>query len=131
MKTRRHSYPSPRSSPSPTVRTDPKKYPVHPPPFRFEGACRQFLESRVSAFVKDPLSNRREFWRQIFVEYWAEFPWRLPIGMDPHGEMNTDEPNNHLECDVKVATLITTEARIKVFFYHARWMLKHKRGQAE
>ncbi|KAJ7919400.1 hypothetical protein B0H13DRAFT_2320390 [Mycena leptocephala] len=127
MKTRRRSYPSPRSSPSPSpaIRTDPKKYPIPAPPFRFQGDRRRFLECRVPLFVKSPLSTRREFWKLVFAEYWALFPWRLAIDVDRHDAMNFAEPEDHLECDLKVATMLTTEARIKSFFYHARWMLKH------
>jgi hypothetical protein len=110
MKTRNKSYPSPSSSPSPAVRDSRKKYPIPAPPFRFQGERRQFLESRVPEFVKDPLSNRRDFWRQIFVEYWATFPWRLPIDVDPHDGIDMSEPENHRECDLKVGTILTTEA---------------------
>ncbi|KAJ7938238.1 hypothetical protein B0H13DRAFT_2301800 [Mycena leptocephala] len=131
MKTRQQIYASPPPALAmPVDRTKPKKYPILAPPFRFKGEHLAFLQSYIASFVMRPPGSHREFWVALFKEYWHTFPWRLAIDVDPHEGMNIDEPSTHAECDLKVVTFLTTEPRIKGYFYHMRWLLKHRPQQS-
>ncbi|KAJ7606995.1 hypothetical protein DFH06DRAFT_1149729 [Mycena polygramma] len=92
-------------------------------PFRFTGKCLEFLAERIAYFhnaldAKHPRIAR--FWSTIFEEYWAAFPWRLPVDVDPHPAMDVSQPGTHQEVDEKEVVVLQTQYRIKAFMFHQR-----------
>ncbi|KAJ7734407.1 hypothetical protein B0H16DRAFT_1731756 [Mycena metata] len=100
-------------------------------PFTFTGAREIFLRERTPAFFEAFTKGKLpEFWRGVFEDYWRYFPWRLPIDLDPHCAMDVDFPGERLsreDIDKRTAILITTQMRVKSWFFHKR--LRSIRGQ--
>jgi hypothetical protein len=53
----------------------------------------------------------RQIWPKIFVEYWAAFPWRLPLTKDPDPNDPTDYTPNLVRCQWEARCRISTEIR--------------------
>jgi hypothetical protein len=61
-------------------------------PTDFQGAQLEFLEAFMLTYIEaSQNSMTRAIWDKFFLQYWAVFPWRLPLGQDP----DPDNPNNY------------------------------------
>ncbi|KAJ6487272.1 hypothetical protein C8R47DRAFT_1071341 [Mycena vitilis] len=106
---------------------------TYAPPFRFEGARLEFLETYTEGFMEHVAVEgalRRRFWPILLNDYWSRFPWRLPIDCEPHESMNDpvpmDLPPTREEAEHRMAIIIGTESRIKCFYFHKRVMMRRQ-----
>ncbi|KAJ6482262.1 hypothetical protein C8R47DRAFT_1073558 [Mycena vitilis] len=65
----------------------------HGPAGDFIGEQEQMLRAFLSTYVDASKSGKtRGIWTALFKDYWAAFPWRLPLKQDPNSEDATDFP---------------------------------------
>ncbi|KAJ7635990.1 hypothetical protein DFH06DRAFT_1139074 [Mycena polygramma] len=92
--------------------------------FSFRGKRKEFLEGQVENFMAAHVARETpRFFKTLFAVYWENFPWRLPIDRDPHCGMLMHDPETPAEVDLRTLTWITTQAKIKSFFWYHRLLV--------
>ncbi|KAK7052698.1 hypothetical protein R3P38DRAFT_3173012 [Favolaschia claudopus] len=94
-------------------------------PGDFRGARREWLQSRVADYCKaSDDRTTRTFWKKLLAEYWAEFPWDLPMNEDPPADLEglgrADSELNPEELAEKNAIKDKMDPKIKRWFSYAR-----------
>ncbi|KAJ7044205.1 hypothetical protein C8F04DRAFT_1250803 [Mycena alexandri] len=65
--------------------------------------------------------NASEFWPAFMTKYYHDFPWRLPIDVDPHCAMILDcEPLTPRDIDVRTVVKLNTKKKLRAWFNHKR-----------
>ncbi|KAJ6503454.1 hypothetical protein C8R47DRAFT_1210699 [Mycena vitilis] len=100
-------------------------------PFRFTGQRLDFLNERVAYFhVACDTERIRPFWSILFHDYWVQFPWRLPVHVNPYPGMNVAQPATAQEIDEREVVVLQTQYRVKAFMWHHRTILRRMQAQA-
>jgi hypothetical protein len=60
------------------------------------------IQSRVNGALA-------QWWPEIYAEYWKRFPWRLPVGVEPHDDVDVAEPRNGDEAQEQLAIRLFTQ----------------------
>ncbi|KAJ7106098.1 hypothetical protein C8R43DRAFT_963426 [Mycena crocata] len=114
----------------PKARKARNSLPPVPPPFRFTGERSTFLRARFNVFVLALESGAlATFWPGVYEAYWTNYPWPLPINVDPHAAMRildrSEELTDAEHAEMRVCVQ-QTQTRIKAWFYHARLMERQR-----
>lgn len=59
----------------------------------YTGSRLAFLEQNREEYVSLRGKSRRQFWHQLYTEWWQRYPWRLPDDEEPPA----DDPKKMLE----------------------------------
>ncbi|KAK7055631.1 hypothetical protein R3P38DRAFT_3170305 [Favolaschia claudopus] len=94
-------------------------------PGDFRGARREWLQSRVADYCKaSDDRTTRDFWKRLLAEYWAKFPWDLPMNEDPPADLEglgrADSDLSAEELAEKNAIKDKMDPKIKRWFSYAR-----------
>ncbi|KAJ7441814.1 hypothetical protein B0H11DRAFT_2251877 [Mycena galericulata] len=80
-----------------------------------QGKHDTYLQPFIAKYVTVAKAHKSLFWKEFFPDYWAAFPWRLPLDQDPAEDDKTDyarPPANDEGVD--------TEKKIKLWFSRHR-----------
>ncbi|KAF7349506.1 hypothetical protein MSAN_01741000 [Mycena sanguinolenta] len=87
----------------------------------FAGARLEFLAARVNDFhMACNEGCTCSFWCNIFRKYWVNFPWRLPLDVEPHCGMDLSDPRGEAELNLAIEIRLATEVCIQRYFWHKR-----------
>jgi hypothetical protein len=78
----------------------------------FHGKRLEFLESKVELFCEhSEKKTTRTWWDKLWGEWWAEFPWDVPLNQDPlpGAKAKPDKELTPEEKDQKAKILTDTE----------------------
>ncbi|KAJ7028793.1 hypothetical protein C8F04DRAFT_1265546 [Mycena alexandri] len=81
---------------------------------KFSPEREKFLRRHLEAFYTAGDNGIvRNFWPGLFTAYWDDFPWRLPVDVDPHPGMLVDtEPLSPRDVDARTVVHITTQGAL-------------------
>ncbi|KAK7057369.1 hypothetical protein R3P38DRAFT_2759634 [Favolaschia claudopus] len=114
----------PKSGKNPKKNGDEPKKRGNPGDFR--GRRLEFLRSRTEELCKRSAAGMtRKWWKDVWAEYWQEFPWTLAINEEPPEDMSTypmksDSELTAEELALKKKTMDDTQAKLKRWFSYAR-----------
>ncbi|KAK7064878.1 hypothetical protein R3P38DRAFT_2757470 [Favolaschia claudopus] len=94
-------------------------------PGDFHGARRAFLFSRLDDYCKQSAEKTtRTWWADLWKEYWALFPWEIPISQEPPADLTgygkLDSVLTAEEIAQKKKTVDDTQVKIKRWLGYAR-----------
>ncbi|KAJ7155744.1 hypothetical protein C8R46DRAFT_1226817 [Mycena filopes] len=92
------------------------------PPYLFHGARDRFIREHLDEYLTAATNVKlHRFWPVFVGKYWAAFPSRLPMDVDPHVGMLLDDPTEQLSPDElaerRRVVLLTTK-RIRSWSEH-------------
>jgi hypothetical protein len=83
------------------------------PASSFQGERAKFLQAFYPTYADASKKGKtRGIWATFFVEYWAKFPWRLPLKQDPDPDDPTDysrKPETLEEITAHTTVIAATE----------------------
>lgn len=82
----------------------------------FRGSRLTFLEARIQKYILAVNSGlHKHFWNDLFADYWATFPWNLPLNVEPTEGMTPEEPKTEEEQKQK-ADILQRTTKVRLFF---------------
>ncbi|KAK6964698.1 hypothetical protein R3P38DRAFT_3247816 [Favolaschia claudopus] len=94
-------------------------------PGDFRGSRLEFLRSKVPEFCKhSDARTTRDFWKTLWAEYWALYPWEVPINQEPPDDLEglgkADSVLTAEELASKNEIKDKAQTKIKRWFSYAR-----------
>ncbi|KAJ7511760.1 hypothetical protein B0H11DRAFT_2214638 [Mycena galericulata] len=87
----------------------------------FHGARETFLNSQMPEYARYSRDGKtRQFWPGLFKEYWAKFPWRIPLTVDPDEDTVVDNSASSAEAEEKAKVTQDVTKKIKTWYNNHR-----------